>query len=286
MSQKVTYRQVLADGTNMLTAAGVEEAQDSAWQLFEAVFGIDRTHYFLRQQEAADAERLASYQELLAKRAAHEPLQYLLRSAWFVGLEFLVDERVLIPRYDTEVLVEEVLKAENERRTLRVLDMCAGSGCIGLSVAWHLRRNGCEVTLVEADLSADALAVTRANAKRLDVPCECVQTDLFAALKGREFDVIVSNPPYIAADAIEELMAEVRMHEPRMALDGGADGLDFYRKIAAESGRYLAAGGRVYLEIGHDQGETVPTLMEEAGFREVAMIRDLAGNPRVVRAMK
>lgn len=286
MAEHLTYREVLAEATRYLEGADVEEASDSAWQLFEAVFEIDRTHYFLRQWEKVDAEKQERYWELLKRRANHEPLQYLLGRAWFCGLEFLVDDRVLIPRFDTEILVEEVLKAEAKKGDLRMLDMCAGSGCIGLASARLLQEKGSFVQLTSADLSKDALAVTSANAKKLGVACECIQTDLFAELEDRTFDVIVSNPPYIVADVIEGLMEEVRFHEPRMALDGGEDGLDFYRRIAKEGKRFLRDGGRIYLEIGHDQGASVPALLEAEGFLEVKMIRDLAGNPRVVKGKK
>lgn len=288
-AEQVTFRQALMRGAECLAQAGVPEAEDNARQLFEAAFGLDRTHFFLKQEEAAPEAALASYEVLLSRRAEHIPLQYLLGSCWFCGLEFQVDERVLIPRFDTEVLVEEVLKEMRELPAgtkIRMLDLCAGSGCIGIAAARHLGNRGLSVELTEADLSADALAVTEANAKRLGVACTCIRSDLFEELKGRTYDLIVSNPPYIGTAQIAGLMPEVRDFEPRMALDGGTDGLDFYRRIARESGSFLTEGGWLFLEIGYDQGETVPHLLEEAGFREVSVGKDLAGNARVVRGKK
>lgn len=200
-----------------------------------------------------------------------------------MGLTFLVNKDVLVPRQDTEVLVEEVMK--NLHDGMRILDLCTGSGCILLSLLHY--SNDC--TGVGVDLSAEALAVARENYERLrierpEMEALFLEGDLFAALstEGGRFDIIVSNPPYIETDVMSTLMPEVREHEPRIALDGGADGLVFYRRIAQEAGRHLNGGGMLFFEIGCGQADAVREIMEEAGFREIQVVKDFAGLDRVV----
>jgi release factor glutamine methyltransferase len=284
----MTYRRLLEEAERVLAAGRITEPGENAWQLFEFVFEMDRVRYFLRRDEEAPEDLCRRYARLIEERKKHIPLQYLIGYCWFMGLKFWVDERVLIPRQDTETLVEEFLKDIEGRpgEDWQILDLCAGSGCIGLSAAWHLRQKGRSARLTEADLSEDALAVVKKNAADQGTGCERVRTDLFSGLSGRRFDYILSNPPYIASAEVETLMEEVRDYEPGMALNGGADGLDFYRRIAAESADHLTEDGRLFLEIGYDQGEAVKGLLEAEGFREVRVIRDLAGNPRVVRAIR
>ena len=193
-----------------------------------------------------------------------------------MGLDFVVNENVLIPRQDTETLVEEVMKQLHDG--FRILDLCTGSGCILLSLLHY--SNGC--TGVGADISEAALAVARENAGRLgETSAVFVRGDLFENITG-QFEIIVSNPPYIRTGTIETLMDEVRLYEPRLALDGHEDGLYFYRRIISEGKRHLCGGGMLFLEIGYDQREDVMRLMEEAGYRDVAAARDLAGLDRVV----
>lgn len=223
----------------------------------------------LRELDAAEVARLNG---LLARRLAGEPVQYVLGSAWFMGLEFLVDARVLIPRQDTETLCEAALNFLRGREAPRVLDLCAGSGAIGLSLAKLCP--GARVTL--ADISAGACAVTAENRRRLDVKAEIVCGDLFAPVQGRTFDLIACNPPYIRTGELDNLQAEVQK-EPRLALDGGADGLDFYRRIAGEYKDHLAPGGALMLEIGWDEADGVQAL-----FGGGSVLRDLGGRDRVV----
>ena len=196
-----------------------------------------------------------------------------------MGLTFKVNEHVLIPRQDTEVLVEEALNYV--RSGMDILDVCTGSGCILLSVL-KLGEKKCRGILhgTGVDLSREALQVAEENAGRLHVEATFLHSDLFAEVQG-QYDMILSNPPYIEKAVVETLEEEVRIHEPRMALDGGEDGLDFYRKITAESVQYLRKGGRLLFEIGYDQGEAVSALMKEH-FAEVRVIQDLAGLDRVV----
>ena len=195
-----------------------------------------------------------------------------------MGLEFVVNEHVLIPRQDTEILVESVLKVLEPE--MKILDMCTGSGCILLS----LLKLSKGVSGVGVDISEKALKVAKTNREKLNLEAELLQSDLFEMVEG-DFDVIVSNPPYIRTAVIEELKEEVKFHDPYIALDGKEDGLYFYRKIVKSGLKHLKRGGRLYFEIGHDQGEDVKKLMEEAGFEKVTVKKDLAGLDRVVFGM-
>ena len=287
-SKTMTYEKLLAQATDRLIMAGVTDAQLDAWYLLEDTFGISRADYFLKKRECPKLIP-GCWEDRLKLRCDRMPLAYVLGYTEFMGLRFHVEPGVLVPRQDTETLVEWVLKAENEgnaeisARTLSLLDMCTGSGCIGLSLA---KLGGYSVTL--SDLSPRAIHVSRINRGGLELEeqVEICHGDLFEALpEGKHFDVIVSNPPYIETAVIEDLQEEVRDHEPRMALDGMEDGLFFYRKLAKEAPQWLTPGGRIYLEIGYDQGESVPALLQAAGFVDVTVKKDLAGNDRVVRGV-
>lgn len=273
----MTYREAYEEGKGALAAAGIEEAELDARLLLEFVCGTNRNTLLVYGDRAVADEEAAAYRELTGKRAQHIPLQHLTGTQDFMGLEFEVNEHVLIPRQDTEILVEEALQELHDG--MRVLDMCTGSGCILIS----LLRYSNDCTGVGADISEEALQVARRNAKKLlaDGSIIFAQSDLFERVEG-QFDMIVSNPPYICTDVIETLMPEVREHEPRQALDGSADGLLFYRRIIEDSVKYLKRGGMLFFEIGHDQGEAVKKLMEQAGYLEVHVIRDYAGLDRVV----
>lgn len=262
-------------GTKLLEEAGVSEAELDAWYLLEHVTGITRATFFMdRTRTLSDAQREA-YENCIAQRQSRIPLQHITGEQEFMGLSFRVNSHVLVPRQDTELLVETVL--ELARPKMHILDMCTGSGCILLS----LMKLGQELTGVGADLSEKALMVARENARRLGVSPTFICSDLFDKVEGT-YDIIVSNPPYIPTSEIAKLDAEVRLHDPMMALDGEEDGLSFYRRIVEHAGRYLRAGGYLCFEIGHDQGETVLRLMEDAGYQKVTVKKDLAGLDRVV----
>ncbi|MBQ2401319.1 MAG: peptide chain release factor N(5)-glutamine methyltransferase, partial [Lachnospiraceae bacterium] len=214
------------------------------------------------------------------RRKNREPLQHILGTQEFMGLEFYVNRHTLIPRQDTETLVELVL-ADHKEKDIKLLDMCTGSGCIAISLAVH----GGYQYVEAADISTEALKVAEKNAEKLlQDPIRFRHSDLFGAFdpNADKFDIIVSNPPYIPSDVIEELEPEVRDFEPRSALDGTEDGLFFYEKLAEECGRFLKENGSVYFEIGHDQGEAVENLLRTHGFKDTKTIKDLAGNDRVV----
>ena len=277
-----TWAQVLATGQKQLQDAGIAEYNLDAWYLFEHAFGISRMQYFMCSVKEADPseEALREFREGIARRAKREPLQHILGTQEFMGLEFFVNRHTLIPRQDTETLVELVL-AEHQEKDIRLLDMCTGSGCIAISLAAHGGYGHVEA----ADISTEALKVAERNAEKLlQKPIRFRHSDLFSAFDAStdKFDIIVSNPPYIPSDVIEELEPEVRDFEPRSALDGTADGLFFYEKLAEECGRFLNENGSVYFEIGHDQGEAVENLLRTHGFKDTKTIKDLAGNDRVV----
>lgn len=270
----MTLSGLLREGREALQAAGIPEWDLDAWYLLEYAAHCTKNEYFLRPEKEVLPQEKQLYRTLIRKRSAHIPLQYLTGSQEFMGLSFFVDENVLIPRQDTEILVEEAIRALGSG--MRVLDVCTGSGCILLSLLKLCA--GLEGT--GTDLSEKALQVAGENARRLGVEASFVQGDLFEPVSGK-YDCIVSNPPYIASREVDALMEEVRDHEPRMALDGGEDGLYFYRKIAAQSPKYLNDRGRIFLEIGFDQGEAVAGLLAPA-FDEVRIVQDLAGLDRVV----
>lgn len=279
------YREEYRRGCEVLERSGIKEARLDARLLLEYVCSTDQNTLLAHGEREVSQEESAAYRLLLEKRAAHNPLQYLTGHQDFMGLDFQVDERVLIPRQDTEILVEEVLRELHDG--MRILDLCTGSGCILLSLLQY--SNDCEG--VGTDLSEAALQVARQNygqlrQKKPELTADFVQGDLFAALEKlpeqKPFDIIVSNPPYIRTKEIDTLMPEVREHEPQMALDGTEDGLYFYREITRKAGEHLTRGGILYFEIGCDQGEAVSALMVQKGFEEIRIIRDYAGLDRVV----
>lgn len=270
------YQEIYRQGIATLERAGIEEASLDARLLLEEVCGTDRTALYVHGEEELSAEQEREYLEKLELRAKRIPLQHILGKTEFMGLTFLVNGDVLCPRPDTEVLVEEVLKYLHDG--MRILDIGTGSGCILLSLLHY--SNDCQG--VGADISGKALQTARENAKRLSIEQACfVESDLFEKIEG-QFEIIVSNPPYIRSGDIEGLMPEVRDHDPLAALDGGADGLFFYREITRRAKEHLPGGGMLFYEIGYDQGEAVRRIMEENGFREVEAIKDFSGLDRVV----
>lgn len=272
----MTYREAVEFGTKSLTDAGVPDAALDAWYLLQMVCRIERSYYYVHGEEDITQDAQKEYEIAVQKRAEHIPLQYIIGEQEFMGLRFKVNSNVLIPRQDTETLVEQVLKIV--KPGMKVLDLCTGSGCVLISVL----KNAPELTGMGSDISKTALLVAKENAKLHEVDAEWVRSDLFDNIT-ETFDVIMANPPYIPTGEILSLMPEVRDFEPENALDGGADGLDFYRKIAGQVKDYLNPGGYVYMEIGYDQGEAVSELMRNAGFTEVEVIKDLARNDRVVK---
>lgn len=303
----MTYRELYDQGCAALAAAGIEESALDARLLLEYVCHTDRNDLLVHGDRAVEQAQEEQYHKCLEEREKRIPLQHITGEQDFMGLTFQVNEHVLIPRQDTEILVEEVLRKLHDG--MRILDMCTGSGCILLSLLHY--SNDC--TGVGVDVSEDALAVARENAEKIcpkdfatvlsddllqnvcsdavDCGSVCgadkksgvvfIQSNLFENVTGK-YDVIVSNPPYIASAVIPTLMPEVRDHEPMLALDGTEDGLFFYRKIVNEGREYLTRGGRLYFEIGYDQADAISELMKNAGFADVTVVKDYAGLDRVV----
>lgn len=272
----MTYREAIDWGSSILMQAGVEEAQLDAWLLLETVCKINRTFYYSHLEEKMAAEHQPEYEIAVRKRAERIPLQYIVGEQAFMGLNFKVNSNVLIPRQDTETLVEEVLKICQPG--MNVLDLGTGSGCIIIS----LMKNAHGMTASGSDISKQALLVAKENGRTHEVEVDWIRSNLYENINGR-FDLIVSNPPYIAQADILDLMPEVRDFEPQGALDGGVDGLDFYRQIVAHSKDYLNKDGYLFLEIGYDQGPAVTNMMCAAGYREVSVIKDMAHHERVVK---
>lgn len=276
----MTYRECYEKGSRILNEAGIEESTLDARLLLEAVCGTDRNDLLVHGEQPVEPEAEEKYFGWIGKRAGRIPLQQLTGEQDFMGLTFTVNENVLIPRQDTEILVEEVLKELHDG--MRILDMCTGSGCILLSLLHY--SNDCEGLGV--DLSAEALEVAGRNVLKVLTPekaehAHFLQSDLFEKVEGK-FEIIVSNPPYIASAEVDRLMPEVRDHEPRMALDGTEDGLYFYRRIIEEAGKHLVSSGMLFFEIGYDQGQAVSELMRTEGYCEVQVVQDYAGLDRVV----
>lgn len=299
----MTYRELYERGKEALAFAGIGEAELDARLLLEFVCGTSRNDLLAHGDGEVESEKQAAYETLIGERRKRIPLQYLTGVQNFMGLEFFVDRNVLIPRQDTEILAEEVLR--NLHDGMAVLDMCTGSGCILISLLHY--SNNCRG--VGADISEEALVMARRNAERLlgaaaseggqqgffgpkileEKPGEEAITDRIRFIKSDlyeqisdKFDIIVSNPPYICSEVIDTLMPEVREYEPRSALDGGKDGLYFYRRIIEGSKKHLFGGGMLFLEVGYDQRESVTTLMEQAGFLEIHAVKDYSGLDRVV----
>lgn len=275
----MTYQEANQKGKTILEEHNIEDAAVDAWLLMEFVTGMSRTRFFVDGMFQMKSEEEERYFQLIEKKAKRIPLQHLTGVQEFMGLEFMVNEHVLIPRQDTELLV---LEAEKQLRktgdgSLKVLDMCTGSGCIAIS----LKTRNPQIQCMAADISEKALEMAKKNAEKLQTEIQFLHTDMFANITGT-FDLIVSNPPYIPTKVIESLEEEVRLYDPLSALDGKEDGLYFYRILVKESPRFLKDGGWIYMEIGHDQSASVEALLKEAGFEEIRTEKDLAGLDRVV----
>ena len=271
----MNYTEAFLMGMQKLKEAEIGEAQLDARLLLEEVCGTDHNTLLCHgDREMSEAEE-EQYRKALEQRAVHVPLQHLLGYQDFMGLRFQVNEYVLIPRQDTEILVEEAMRYLHDG--MRILDLCTGSGCILLSLLHY--SNDCEGTGV--DISKEALQVAALNAELLGIKADFLKSDLYEKVTGK-FDLLVSNPPYIERKVIPTLMEEVREYDPYIALDGGEDGLDFYRRIIGGAQDYLKRGGQILMEIGSGQAQAVSELLREAGFKEIDVCRDFAGLDRVV----
>lgn len=272
---QMEYRKLYDRGVSWLSEVKIEEAALDARLLLEEICGTDRNDLLVHGDRLVTEDQYNCYVNYIDMRRRHIPLQHILGYQEFMGLKFKVTPDVLIPRQDTETLVEEVMR--NLHDGMHILDMCTGSGCILLS----LLRYSNDCVGVGCDLSEKALKVARENARELSLEAEFVQSDLFENVCGK-YEIIVSNPPYIPSGEISTLMEEVKNHDPLLALDGREDGLYFYREIIKKAGQYLHPGGMLFFEIGCSQAEDVCRYMKEADYKEVAVCKDLAGLDRVV----
>lgn len=287
-----TNRELLKEGSMQLRAAGITEADTDAWLLFSACMGIDRTEYLMRSDAVVPDDKAEEYLGKLKRRAGREPVQYIEETAPFMGFDFYVNENVLIPRMDTEILVSEAIKRArimfSQRQhdvNFRILDMCTGSGCIAQSTYLLLKNEGCTVEVDAVDISEKALEVAGINASRLGAQVKLIRGNLFENVDNK-YSMILSNPPYIRTDVIADLEPEVREHEPMLALDGTADGLYFYREITDKAWEYLENNGILMYEIGYDQALEVSDMLRQKGYTYIAVIKDFAGLDRVVAAKR
>lgn len=279
MIEITTYAKLLEEGKKTLETAGILEAELDAWYLLSYTISIDRTKFLVDRNDPKelDHDLLEQYRSRLKKRAMRIPLQHILGIQEFMGIEFFVNDKVLIPRQDTEVLVEEVLKEKGGT----VLDLCTGSGCIAVSLA----KLGHFQQIDAADISVDALDIAKENAKRAGVQVRFYQGNLFETIT-QKYDIIVSNPPYIPKEVIETLEPEVKKYEPYQALYGPNHGLYFYETISKFAVDFLNSDGKIFYEIGYDQAEAVCAILERNKYKEIEVIADLSGKNRVVKARK
>lgn len=279
----MTIKELLIDGSNKLKAAGIEEYESDAKLLLMHAFDISYTDLFMRFLDVADDNKANCYNDYIVKRCSNYPCQYIIGTQDFMGYEFYTSENVLIPRPETEILVENAIKSVSHIKSCKALDMCCGSGCIGISF-WKFRDEKSHKDIVDlADISEYAIELTKRNAKKLNADCNIIKSDLFENINGR-YDIILSNPPYIKSEEINGLMKTVKNYEPHLALDGGEDGLYFYKKIIREARNYLNENGILIFEIGYDQAEDLRRLFVDNGFIDVRIIKDYADLDRIAIA--
>lgn len=270
----MTYKALYEHGKNILPG---DEAGNETLIILEHLMGTDRSDLFLNPDREIEESVKVKFDEMIERRLTGEPVQYITGTAYFYGLELYTDSQVLIPRFDTEVLVEETLKVMKAGDS--ILDVCTGSGCILAA----LLSNNKDINADGIDISDNALALAQRNLNKYGLKANIYKSDLFENVS-KKYDIIVSNPPYIETEIIDVLEKQVKMFEPHLALDGGKDGLDFYRIISKEAKAHLYKNGKILYEIGYDQGEDVPKILAEEGFENIKVIKDLSGNDRVVTA--
>lgn len=291
----MTLENCLRQGINTLQSNNVSDADFDAFALLEYVTGVSKSDFFFKKSDEISDSCYERYIELIGRRSKRVPLQHITNRQNFFGYDFYVDSNVLIPRQDTEVLIEKILEVIEANfnveisSDISILDMCTGSGCIAITIYKELIKRGFNIDATAVDLSKDALAVTEKNVenlvgiKALNNTFHIIESDMFSNINNnRSYDIIVSNPPYIPTRDIEKLEPEVRDYDPIMALDGDTDGLRFYRRIIEESSNYLNNNGFIAFEIGYNQGDDVKSLLEEKGYKDIHIYKDLGGLDRVI----
>ena len=275
--------ELLKLGKKELIENSVQDGNLIARILLQFILKIDRSEIIRYQEDDVEEENEIEYKNAIKQIIKGRPLQYITKNQEFMGLNFYVDENVLIPQPDTEILVEEVIEIAKKENKLKILDVCTGSGCIGISLAHYIK----EISITMSDISRNAIEIAKKNAKANNVidRSTFIVSDLFENIK-EKFDIIVSNPPYIETDIISTLSKQVQ-NEPLMALDGGKDGLIFYRKLINKAPNLLNDNGYLCMEIGYNQKEKVIELAKERKcFKNIKSIKDLSGNDRVIICKK
>ena len=291
----MTLENCLQQGISILQSNNISDSDFDAFALLEYVTGVSKSDYFFKKSDEISDSCYDRYIELIERRSTRVPLQHITNRQNFFGYDFYVDSNVLIPRQDTEVLIEKILEVIEANfnveisSDINILDMCTGSGCIAITLYMELIKIGFNIDATAVDLSKDALAVTEKNVenlvgiKALNNTFHIIESDMFSNISAsKKYDIIVSNPPYIPTKDIEMLEPEVRDYDPIMALDGDTDGLRFYRRIIEESSNYLNNNGFIAFEIGYDQGDDVKSLLEEKGYKDIHIYKDLGGLDRVI----
>lgn len=282
---KRNIRQIINDTSQILEISGSLSPRLDAELLLAFVMNKDRSYFYMYPQKEIEDDIYLTFQTLIDKRKKGVPLQYIIGKQEFMGLDFLVNQDVLIPRPDTEILVENALETIKQscQSPIRILDIGSGSGAIGVSLAYH--SSNAFVSCVDISVAALKVATQNAVIHGVDDKVQFFEGDLFSPFKNEVFDMIVSNPPYIPDDTIASLQVEVSQYEPRTALAGGKDGLDFYKRIIKGAPKYLHNGGYLFLEIGYNQGKDVTDLLLiEKVYKGIEVIKDLSGNDRVVKS--
>ncbi len=283
----VTIGQLLNEGTESLKGVGISTPRLDAEVLLYNILGVERIYLHMYPEKEVSEENQRIFKDHIEKRTKFMPIQYIVNKQEFMGVEFYVEEGVLIPRGDTEILVEKVIEIYKDGfspNKVKIMDIGTGSGAIAVSLAKYIENSA----LTAIDISPKALEIAGRNARNNNVESKITFQlgSLFNPLHGKDeykaYDFIISNPPYIPKSVVETLDSGVKDYEPRLALDGGEDGLDFYREITLESKDYLKAGGWLMFEIGYDQGEAVRQLLNINGFGDIKIIKDLSGLDRVV----
>lgn len=281
--EKKTVFALMKWASDSLNLAGIEDSAFESRDIMMFVLDCSMPELLIKKSQILDEISIARFKKIVKKRMTHYPLQYILGSTGFMGFDFKCREGVLIPRFDTENLVVEALERTKSRKTITALDLCCGTGCIGISYELLRSEAGHDDDRVTcADISDFAIGLAKENVEKLNASVDIVQSDLFTQFEDTSFDLIMSNPPYIPTREIFKLMKDVRDFEPHLALDGNQDGLKFYRQIIDEAPDHLNKNGYLVLEIGYDQATAVETLMHRAGFSQIVCKKDLNGLDRVV----
>lgn len=292
----MTLKECLIGGVDKLKDANIDNAEYDAYSLLEYVFLISKDIYVLNKHNTISSDKIKAYNSLIDMRVKHIPLQHIIKTQNFYGYDFYVDSNVLIPRFDTEILVEKILSLDiiqRDKRDVSILDMCTGSGCIAIALYLELHKmsKGCHISA--SDISEKALSVASININRLigednyyedNNNLKLIQSDIFDNIDKTCYDIIVSNPPYIPTDEIGDLDEEVRLHDPLLALDGGHDGLIYYKKIIDKAPQFINSNGHLCLEIGYNQKDDVTYLLSNRGFRDIRVYKDLTNLDRVIIA--